>query len=180
VKVVVGLPGKQQKRAKRWHGPESPTSRGSHQAADVIMVLVPITFQGDLYTQEIRGHTMTKGKTLMFAHGFNIHFGQIKAACPRSTFTMIAPKAPVIGTRAVTEGVVCQRWLRFTRTPADTSSRTLWHTFWALGLSQSRSNRDTFKENNESDLFGEQSRLCGGVSELIRAGFETLVEAAMP
>jgi ketol-acid reductoisomerase len=120
---------------------------------------------------------MTKGKTLMFAHGFNIHFGQIKP--PKDVdVTMIAPKAPGHRVRELfTEGVGVPALVAIHQDAGGHALQNALAYALALGCLKAGVIETTFKEETESDLFGEQSVLCGGVSELIRAGFETLVEA---
>jgi ketol-acid reductoisomerase len=140
------------------------------------MVLVPDHIQADIYEKEIAPH-MVKGKTLMFAHGFSIHFGQIK---PPATVdvTMIAPKAPGHRVRELfTEGVGVPALVAIHQDASGHALENALAYALALGCLKAGVIETTFKEETESDLFGEQSVLCGGVSELIRAGFETLVEA---
>ncbi len=141
-----------------------------------MMVLVPDHIQGDLYASDIAPH-LTAGKTLMFAHGFNIHFGQIKPPAGVDV-SMIAPKAPGHRVRELfTEGVGVPALVAIHQ---DASGKALANALaYALGLGCLKAGviETTFKEETESDLFGEQAVLCGGAAELIRAGFETLVEA---
>ena len=146
------------------------------KAADVIMILVPDHIQGDLYTRDIAPH-LTAGKTLMFAHGFNIHFGQI-AAPAGVDVSMIAPKAPGHRVRELfTEGVGVPALVAVHQNPSGKALEQALAYALALGCLKAGVIETTFKEETESDLFGEQAVLCGGVCELIRAGFETLVEA---
>jgi len=144
--------------------------------SDVIMILVPDHLQGDIYRNEIAPH-MKKGKTLMFAHGFNIHFNEIKPPADIDV-SMIAPKAPGHRVRELfTEGVGVPALVAIAQ---DASGKALENALayaFALGCLKAGVIETTFKEETESDLFGEQAVLCGGVSELIRAGFETLTEA---
>jgi ketol-acid reductoisomerase len=120
---------------------------------------------------------MTKGKTLMFAHGFNIHFGQIKPPADVDV-SMIAPKAPGHRVRELfTEGVGVPALVAIHQDASGHALENALSYALALGCLKAGVIETTFKEETESDLFGEQSVLCGGVSELIRAGFETLVEA---
>jgi ketol-acid reductoisomerase len=175
--VVVGLqPGSKSKAKAEEAGLTVVSPSEAAEAAQVIMVLVPDHIQGDLYKSDIEPH-LTKGKTLMFAHGFNIHFGQIKA--PKDVdVSMIAPKAPGHRVREVfTEG---QGVPALVAVHQDASKKALKNALaYAAGLGCLRAGviGTTFKEETESDLFGEQAVLCGGTAELIRAGFETLVEA---
>ncbi len=144
--------------------------------ADVIMILVADHHQGGLYNQEIAPH-MGPGKTLMFAHGFNIHFGQIVP--PKEVdVSMIAPKAPGHRVRELfTEGVGVPALVAVHQDASGTALQNALAYALALGCLKAGVIETTFKEETESDLFGEQAVLCGGCSELIRAGFETLVEA---
>lgn len=144
--------------------------------ADIIMMLVPDTVQARVYRESILP-SMKAGKTLMFAHGFNIHYQQIQP--PLSVdVSMVAPKAPGHRMREVfTQGSGVPGLLAVGQ---DTSGQA-----WPLGLAYARGVgctragvlETTFKEETETDLFGEQTVLCGGVTSLIKAGFETLVEA---
>src|SRR5579883_2175479 len=177
VKVVVGLyPG-----SKSWQKAESAglkvlSTADAAKAADFIMILVSDHIQGDLYRNEIEPG-LTPGKTLMFAHGFNIHFNEIKA--PEGVdVSMVAPKAPGHRVRELfTEGVGVPGLVAVHQ---DASGKALENALaYALGLGCLKAGviETTFKEETESDLFGEQAVLCGGVTELIRAGFETLTNA---
>jgi ketol-acid reductoisomerase len=177
VNVVVGLPASSKSRAKaETAGLKVLTPGEATKAADVIMVLVPDHIQGDLYNSELKPQ-MTPGKTLMFAHGFNIHFGAIQApdGCDVS---MIAPKAPGHRVRELyTEGVGVPALVAVHQ---DASGKALENALaYALGLGCLKAGviETSFREETESDLFGEQAVLCGGVSELIRAAFETLTNA---
>jgi ketol-acid reductoisomerase len=177
VNVVVGLYG----GSKSWKKAESAGLRvlstsDAAQAADVIMILVADHIQGDLYKHEIAPH-MGKGKTLMFAHGFNIHFGQIQPS-PEIDVSMIAPKAPGHRVRELfTEGVGVPALVAIHQDASGHALEVALAYARALGCLKAGVIETTFKEETESDLFGEQAVLCGGVSELIRAGFETLTEA---
>jgi ketol-acid reductoisomerase len=175
--VVVGLhEGSNSKAKAEAAGLKVVSPSEAAAAAQVIMVLVPDHIQADLYEKEIAPH-LTKGKTLMFAHGFNVHFKFIKA--PKDVdVTMIAPKAPGHRVREVfTEG---QGVPALVAVHQDASKKALKNALaYAAGLGCLRAGviGTTFREETESDLFGEQAVLCGGASELIKAGFETLVEA---
>jgi len=144
--------------------------------ADLIMILVPDQLQADLFKNEIEPK-LTAGKTLAFAHGFNIHFHQILA--PKDVdVIMIAPKGPGhLVRRVYTEGggVPCLIAIH-----QDASGKAKQVALaYARGIGGTRSGvlETTFTEETETDLFGEQAVLCGGVSELVKAGFETLVNA---
>jgi ketol-acid reductoisomerase len=120
---------------------------------------------------------MTRGKTLMFAHGFNIHFGQI-ASPPGVDVSMVAPKAPGHRVRELyTEGVGVPALVAVHQNATGEALERALAYALALGCLKAGVIETNFREETESDLFGEQAVLCGGVSELIRAGFETLVAA---
>src|SRR5438477_9555593 len=177
VDVVVGLYA----GSKSWEkaaaaGLKVMTTADAAKAANVIMILVADHIQGDLYNEEIAPH-MTAGKTLMFAHGFNIHFKQITP--PKNVdVTMVAPKAPGHRVRELfTEGVGVPALVAVHQ---DASGQVLQRSLayaLALGCLKAGVIDTNFREETESDLFGEQAVLCGGTAELIRAGFQTLVEA---
>ena len=177
VQVVVGLHAGSKSAAKAEAAGLKVLPVGeATKAADVLMVLVPDHIQGDLYTQEIAPN-LAPGKTLMFAHGFNIHFGFIQPPAGVD-ISMIAPKAPGHRVRELfTEGVGVPALVAIHQ---DASGHALANALTyalALGCLKAGVISTTFKEETESDLFGEQTVLCGGVSELVKAGFETLVEA---
>jgi ketol-acid reductoisomerase len=143
--------------------------------ADVIMMLVPDEQGSEIYENEIRAG-LTKGKYLAFGHGFNIHFKKIVPPADVNVF-MVAPKGPGHLVRSEYQqgrGVPCL--IAIQQDPsADTKQVAL---AWAKGIGGTRAAalETTFKEETETDLFGEQAVLCGGLTELIRAGYETLVE----
>ena len=144
--------------------------------ADVIQMVVQDHIQGDLYKQSIKKH-MKAGKALMFSHGFNIHFGQIKPSKDIDVF-MIAPKGPGALVRRQYEegkGVPCLVAIHQNATGKALKVALA----YAKGIGGTRAGviETTFKEETETDLFGEQVVLCGGTSELIKAGFHTLVDA---
>jgi ketol-acid reductoisomerase len=152
------------------------TPREAASEADIVMMLTPDETQAQIYYSEIH-ESMTAGKVLAFAHGFNIHFNQIEA--PEDVdVIMIAPKGPGHMVRRVfTEGsgVPC---LIAIHADASGNARDV-ALAWAAGVGGARSGiiETTFAEETETDLFGEQAVLCGGATELVMAGFETLVEA---
>ncbi|MBE0656796.1 MAG: ketol-acid reductoisomerase [Bryobacteraceae bacterium] len=144
--------------------------------ASVIMILVPDHVQALVYEKEIAPN-MTAGKTLMFAHGFNIHFGQIVPPADVDV-SMIAPKAPGHRVRELfTEGVGVPALVAVQQNASGKALENALAYALALGCLKAGVIETSFREETESDLFGEQVVLCGGVSELIRAGFETLTEA---
>jgi ketol-acid reductoisomerase len=175
--VVVGLPASSKSREKAESaGLRVLSISDAAKEADVVMILVPDHVQGDTYREDIAPH-MTKGKTLMFAHGFNIHFNEIKPPADIDV-SMIAPKAPGHRVRELfTEGVGVPAIVAIAQ---DASGKALENALayaFGLGCLKAGTIETTFREETESDLFGEQAVLCGGVSELIRAGYETLTEA---
>jgi ketol-acid reductoisomerase len=177
VEVRVGLPSSSKSVAKAKADGVTVTAPAEASAwADVIMVLTPDTGQAKLYRDSIAPH-LTPGKTLMFAHGFNIRFGTI-APQPGVDVSMIAPKSPGHRVRETYQeggGVPC---LFAVHQDASGQARAFALAYAkALGCTRAGALETTFAEETETDLFGEQAVLCGGVSALIKAGFETLVDA---
>ncbi|MCC7354267.1 MAG: ketol-acid reductoisomerase [Anaerolineae bacterium] len=175
--VRVGLyPGSKSWAKAEAAGLRVKTVREAAAESDIIMILTPDIGQGKIYREEI-APTMKPGKTLMFAHGFSIRFGQVVP--PKDIdVSMIAPKAPGHRVREV--------YVQGGGTPAllavyqDASGHAKEDALaYAKGLGCTRAGviETTFAEETETDLFGEQAVLCGGVSALVKAGFETLVEA---
>ena len=146
------------------------------QWADVIMILAPDTAQASIFKNDIEPH-LGPGKTLMFAHGFNIRFGTIQP--PKTVdVSMIAPKAPGHRVREVFEEGGGVPALVAIHQDASGNAKALALSYGkAIGVTRAGVLETTFTEETETDLFGEQAVLCGGASELVRAGFETLVEA---
>jgi ketol-acid reductoisomerase len=146
------------------------------QWADVVMMLIPDHLQGDVYKADI-APALSAGKTLLFAHGFNIHFGQITP--PSSVdVAMIAPKGPGHTVRRQFElgyGVPCL--IAVAQDPSGKARQTALGYALCIGGAKAGVIETSFREETETDLFGEQTVLCGGISHLMRAGFETLVEA---
>ena len=177
VNVVVGL----YEGSKSWakaekQGVKVMTSAEAAKVADVIMILINDEKQAKLYKESIEPN-LTEGKTLMFAHGFNIHFGCIKP--PKNVnVIMVAPKGPGHTVRSeyqVGKGVPCLIAVHQDAT-GDALEIGL---AYALGIGGARAGvlETNFRTETETDLFGEQAVLCGGVCALMQAGFETLVEA---
>ena len=175
--VVVGL----YKGSKSWARAEKDglkvmTVNDAAAAGDVVMILLPDQTQRQVFEESIKG-VLTKGKMLMFAHGFNIHFNQVVPPADVDV-TMIAPKAPGHVMRDL-----------FTQGPGEPALVAVYQDVsgkaWPRALAYARSLgagragvlETTFKEETETDLFGEQAVLCGGVANLVKTGFETLVEA---
>ena len=145
-------------------------------ASDIIMMLVPDTMQPKVYNEFIK-KGLTKGKMLMFAHGFNIHFGQIVPPDDVDV-TMIAPKCPGHMLRQVyTEGTGAPAIVAVHQDATGKAKSLALAYARGLGCLKAGVIETTFAEETETDLFGEQSVLCGGVSSLVKTGFEVLVEA---
>jgi len=177
VRVIVGLAdGSKSRSIAEAAGFEVPTVAEAVKQADVIMIAVPDTLQKSVYDSEIEPN-LRPGQLLMFAHGFNIRFGRVQ---PPETIDvgMVAPKGPGHLLRSVYEqGGGVPALFAVEQDPSGTGrARTL---AYARGLGSTRAGvlETTFKEETETDLFGEQALLCGGVSALVKAAFETLVEA---
>jgi ketol-acid reductoisomerase len=177
VAVRIGLqPGSGSLARAQKEGLTVNTPAEAAQWADVIMILTPDTKQPKLYQESIAPH-LSAGKTLMFAHGFNIRFGTIKP--PASVdVSMIAPKAPGHRVREVfTEGGGTPALIAIEQDASGSAKALALSYAKGLGCTRAGVLETTFTEETETDLFGEQAVLCGGVSELIKAGFDTLVEA---
>ena len=177
VSVRVGLPETSASRAnaeKEGLTVNAPTEAAAW--AEVIMMLAPDTKQPKLYREAIEPN-LKPGKTLMFAHGFNIRFGAIKP--PKTVdVSMIAPKAPGHRVREVfTEGGGTPALLAVEQDSSGSAKALALSYAKGLGCTRAGVLETTFTEETETDLFGEQAVLCGGISELIKAGFETLVAA---
>jgi ketol-acid reductoisomerase len=177
VEVVVGL---------RKDSPSSERARADgldptnvYQACaegDVVSVLVPDQHQGALYRDAIEPN-LRPGTTLVFAHGFNIHFGQIRPPAD-SDVVMIAPKSPgPLVRRTFESGSGTPALLAVHQDVSGEAAKLALAYAKALGCTRAGVLQTDFAEETETDLFGEQAVLCGGVSQLIQAGFETLVEA---
>ncbi len=175
--MVVGL----YKGSKSWakaekEGLRVATVNEAAQMADVIMILLPDQSQRHVFEHEIKGG-LGKGKMLMFAHGFNIHFNQVVPP-PDVDVTMIAPKAPGHVMRDLfTQGPGVPALLAVYQDVSG-KARDLGLAYGkGVGCTRAGVIETTFKEETETDLFGEQTTLCGGISHLIKAAYETLVEA---
>ena len=177
VNVVVGL----YLGSKSWAKVEAAglkpmTTAEATKAADFIMILTPDVGQAKLYREEI-GPNLKAGKTLMFAHGFNIRYGQIVPPADVDV-SMVAPKGP--GHRVRETYVAGQGVPALIAVYRDASGHAKQNALaYACGIGAGRAGilETTFKEETETDLFGEQAVLCGGASALVKAGFDTLVEA---
>ena len=177
VEVVIGLyEGSKSKAKAEAQGLKVLNTAEAVKSADVIMILINDELQADMYKNDIEPN-LKEGDMLMFAHGFNIHYGRIIPPA-NVDVTMIAPKAPGHTVRS--------EYLEGKGTPClvavyqDASGKALDKALaYAAGIGGARAGvlETTFREETETDLFGEQAVLCGGVTALMQAGFETLVEA---
>ncbi|MBI2849663.1 MAG: ketol-acid reductoisomerase [Chloroflexi bacterium] len=175
--VVVGL----RQSSKSWqeaqnHGLKVATVAEMAGQADVIMMLAPDQSQKEIYYQSVE-KGLAPGKTLMFAHGFNIHYGQILPP-PGVDVTMIAPKCPGHMLRQLyTEGIGPPALVAVHQDASGKAKNQALAYAKGIGCSRAGVLETTFAEETETDLFGEQTVLCGGISSLIKAGFDTLVDA---
>lgn len=152
------------------------TPAEASKTADIIMILLPDESQGDMYKNEVAPN-IKKGAYLAFAHGFNIHFNQIVPAADINVF-MAAPKGPGHLVRAeYTKGSGVPCLIAIHQDPSGKTKDIALAYASAIGGGRAGIIETTFREETETDLFGEQVVLCGGLSSLIQAGFETLVEA---
>lgn len=160
----------------REHGFVVKETAEAVKGADIVMMLVPDEIQADTFATEVAPN-LKEGVYLGFGHGFNIHFEKIKPKAHTNVF-MVAPKGPGhLVRRTFQEGSGVPCLIAVYQNPSgDTKEIAL---AWAAGIGGARSGilETTFKQETETDLFGEQAVLCGGVTELIKTGFEVLVEA---
>lgn len=175
--VIIGLyPGSKSKAVAEQHGFEVVETGEAVRRADVIMVGLPDMKQADVYEKDILPN-LSKGKCLLFSHGLAIHFGLIKV--PKDVdVIMVAPKGPGhMVRRLYSEGKGMPALIAVYQNKSKQAKKLA--LAWAKGIGSTRAGviETTFKEETETDLFGEQAVLCGGASALIKAGFETLVEA---
>ncbi|MBR6755620.1 MAG: ketol-acid reductoisomerase [Peptococcaceae bacterium] len=177
MKVVVGL----RKGSKSWakveeDGLQPMTVAEAAQAADIIHILIPDEQQANVYKNEIEPY-MTAGKALSFSHGFNIHYKQIVPPADVDVF-MVAPKSPGHSFRkAVQQGTGVPGLIAVYQDATGKCKEIGLAFAKAVGCTKAGVLETTFLEETETDLFGEQAVLCGGVAALVQAGFETLVEA---
>jgi ketol-acid reductoisomerase len=177
VNVIVGQrPGGKNYELAKSHGFSPVSASEATEKGDVVNILLPDEVQGDTYRNEIRDH-LKPGNILMCSHGFNVHFGQVEPP-PGVDLLLVAPKGPghLVRSEFVKGGgVPC-----LIATSEGASPETLQIGLaYAKGIGGARAGviHTTFAEETETDLFGEQCVLCGGVSALVKAGFETLIEA---
>jgi ketol-acid reductoisomerase len=175
--VIIGLykGGKSWARAEKDGLKVAPVADAA-KMGDVVMILLPDQTQRSVFEESIRGG-LTKGKMLMFAHGFNIHFNQVVPP-PDVDVTMIAPKAPGHVMRDLfTQGPGVPALVAVQQDVTGKAKEMALAYGRGVGCTRAGVIETTFKEETETDLFGEQAALCGGISHLIKASFETLVEA---
>src|SRR5258707_2681720 len=175
--VVVGLPANSKSREKaQADGLEVVTPAAAAEQADVIMILIPDQHHREVFERDIRPG-LAAGKMLMTAHGFSLHYSQIVPPADVDV-AMVAPKSPGhMLRRLVIEGVgVPALWTVHQDATGNAQAMTLAYAR-AIGCTRAGVLHTSIAEETEADLFGEQAVLCGGVTSLIRTGFETLVEA---
>lgn len=174
--AVAELPGTENYELAKSHGFEPVSAAQAAEQGDLVQILAPDDVQAAIYTNDIKQH-LKEGKTLLFSHGFNIHYNQIVPS-PEVDVVMVAPKGPGHLVRAEYEkGAGVPSLVAIHQ---DASGKALETALaYAKGIGSTRAGviGTTFEEETETDLFGEQAVLCGGVSELVKAGFDTLVEA---
>lgn len=181
VEVIIGL----YKGGSSWAKAEAKGFKvlevaAATKEADVIMILIPDELQADVFAKDIKPN-LSEDKIIAFGHGFNIHFGQIVA--PKGVgVIMVAPKAPghTVRSEFVKGGGIPDLIAVEQDTSRGDAKAIALSYASAIGGGRSGIIETTFKDETETDLFGEQAVLCGGVSNLVKAGFETLVEAGYP
>lgn len=177
VKVIIGLyPTSKSRKVAAEKGFEVYDTAEAVRLADVIFVALPDTKQAEVYESDIAPN-LKKGKTLLFSHGFAIHFKAIVPP-PEVDVILVAPKGPGhIVRRQFTEGKGVPALIAIYQNPSKKAKKIA--LAWAKGVGGTRAGvlETTFKEETETDLFGEQTVLCGGAAALVQAGFEVLVEA---
>jgi ketol-acid reductoisomerase len=176
ISVIIGARSEKTKAQAKADGIPAYDAKEAAAKADIIQILIQDDLQGSLYKSEILP-SLKAGKAIMFSHGFNIHFGQIQPPADIDVF-MIAPKGPghLVRTTYV-EGKGVPALVAIHQNATGNALKLALAYGKAIGASRAGILETTFKEETETDLFGEQVVLCGGLSELIRSGFETLVNA---
>ncbi len=177
VKVVVAeMPGTPNYEAAKNYGFKPVPASEAAAGAQIIQILTQDHVQSQLYEQELKPQ-MKAGKTLLFSHGFNIHFGQI-VPDPKVDVVMVAPKGPGHLVRSEYEkGAGVPALVAVHQNPSGKALATALAYAKGIGATRAGVLETSFREETETDLFGEQCVLCGGVTELVKAGYETLVEA---
>jgi ketol-acid reductoisomerase len=174
--IVAELPGTKVWKEAKKAGFEVATAAEVAKESNIIVMLAPDTVQPRIYRESIEKE-MARGKTLMFAHGFSIHFSQIVPP-GEVDVSMIAPKCPGhMLRRLYTEGLGAPALVAIYQDASGKAKETALAYAKGIGCTRAGVLETTFAEETETDLFGEQTVLCGGVSSLIKAGFETLIEA---
>ena len=174
--IVAELKGTENYQLALQHGFKPVTAGEVSKQASLIQILAQDDVQSKLYEQDVKPN-LQKGKTLVFSHGFNIHYGQIRPP-QEIDVIMIAPKGPGhLVRREFVKGAGVPCLLAIHQDATKNAKKTALAYAKGLGATRSGVIETTFKEETETDLFGEQAVLCGGVTELIKAGFDTLVEA---
>jgi len=174
--IVAEAPGSEGWKAAQDAGFKVMTAAEVAKEATVIVMLAPDSLHPQIYHKSIEGE-LSAGKTLMFAHGFNIHYSQIVPP-PDVDVSMIAPKCPGhILRRLYTEGLGSPALIAIHQDASGKAKDIALAYAKGIGCARAGVLETTFAEETETDLFGEQTVLCGGVSSLVKAGFETLVEA---
>ena len=176
-KVIVSeVPGTDNYTLAKKHGFEPMSAKEAGKKADIVHILTPDEVQKKVYYNEIE-ENMTKGKALVFSHGFNIHFGQIIPPKDVDVY-MVAPKGPGHLVRdTFVKGAGVPSLIAVEQNATEKAKELALAHACGIGAGRAAILETTFKEETETDLFGEQAVLCGGVTELIKAGFETLVDA---
>ena len=174
--IVADLPGTANYKLAVEHGFQPKTAAEAAKEADVIQILTEDEVQPKVYKNEVEPN-LTAGKTLLFSHGFNIHFGQIVP--PKDVdIIMVAPKGPGhLVRRVYTEGAGVPALIAIYQDASGKAKDTALAYAKGIGATKVGVLETTFEEETETDLFGEQAVLCGGCTALVQAGFETLVEA---
>jgi len=178
IDVIVGLyDGSKSIELAKKDGLKVDTVAGAAEKADIIQILIPDEVQKRVYLEDGIKDNLKTGNVLMFSHGFNIHFGQIVP--PEDVdVVMIAPKSPgQLVRKMFTEGKGVPDLIAVFQDYTGKAEEIALAYAWAIGGTRAGVIETTFKEETETDLFGEQAVLCGGVTALIQAGFDTLVDA---
>ncbi|GAA1052866.1 ketol-acid reductoisomerase [Dietzia natronolimnaea] len=177
VEVAIGLREGSKSRAKAEEaGLEVMTAAEATKWADVIMLLAPDTSQAQIFTEDIEPN-LNDGDALFFGHGLNIHFGLIKPA-EGVTVAMVAPKGPGhLVRRQFVDGKGVPALIAVEQDPKGEGEALALSYAKAIGGTRAGVIKTTFKDETETDLFGEQAVLCGGTEELVKTGFEVMVEA---
>jgi len=174
--IVAEVPDSDNYKLAQKHGFEPMGVSEASQKADIVHILVPDDVQKSLYHDDIKKN-LTEGKALVFSHGFNILYGQITPPADVDVY-MVAPKAPGhLLRRTYEEGKGVPSLIAVEQNATGQAKELAKAHACGIGSGRAAILETTFKEETETDLFGEQAVLCGGITELIKAGFETLVEA---